>query len=61
MKLKHVALVSTSEKKAEKFYGKLLGLKKWQPKYLPPSLLTKDILRTKTTRITRYKKRINTK
>ena len=38
MKLKHVALVSTSEKKAEKFYGKLLGLKKWQPKYLPPSL-----------------------
>jgi len=38
MILKHVALVSTSEKKAEKFYGKLLGLRKVQPKYLPPSL-----------------------
>jgi len=38
MKLKHVAVVCTSEKNADRFYGQLLGLEKAEPKTIPPSL-----------------------
>ena len=38
MILKHVARVCTSEKKADNFYAKLLGLKKTKPQYVPTSL-----------------------
>jgi catechol 2,3-dioxygenase-like lactoylglutathione lyase family enzyme len=42
MRLKHVALVCTSEEKSDKFYQGLLGLKKSEPKTLP-SALSKSI------------------
>ena len=42
MRLKHVALVCTSEEKSDKFYQDLLGLKKSEPKTLP-SALSKSI------------------
>ena len=38
MILRHVALVSSSEEKADKFYADLLGLKKVEPKRLPSAL-----------------------
>ena len=38
MNVKHVGLVSGSEKNADKFFGKLLGLKKAEPKTLPAAL-----------------------
>ena len=42
MILQHVALVCASEKKSDKFYQDLLGLKKSEPKTLP-SALSKSI------------------
>ena len=38
MQLKHVALVSTSEEKSDKFYVKLLDLKRMNSKELSSSL-----------------------
>jgi catechol 2,3-dioxygenase-like lactoylglutathione lyase family enzyme len=38
MNLRHVALACSSEEKADKFYADLLGLKKAEPKRLPPAL-----------------------
>jgi len=38
MNLRHVALACSSEEKADKFYTDLLGLKKVEPKRLPPAL-----------------------
>ncbi|MDP2915479.1 MAG: VOC family protein [Candidatus Aminicenantes bacterium] len=38
MNVKHVGLVSGSEKNADKFFGELLGLKKAEPKTLPAAL-----------------------
>lgn len=38
MKLQHVALCSSSEEKADKFYKNLLGLSKMTPKILSDSL-----------------------
>jgi catechol 2,3-dioxygenase-like lactoylglutathione lyase family enzyme len=38
MNLRHVALACSSEEKADKFYADLLGLKKEEPKRLPPAL-----------------------
>ena len=38
MNLQHVALTCSSEKNADNFYGKLLGLEKSAPKTLPSSL-----------------------
>ena len=38
MMLRHVALACSSEEKSDKFYRNLLGLKKSEPKTLPPSL-----------------------
>jgi len=38
MILRHVALACSSEKKADKFYADLLGLKKAEPKRLPSAL-----------------------
>jgi catechol 2,3-dioxygenase-like lactoylglutathione lyase family enzyme len=38
MKLRHVGLISSSEKNSDKFFGKLLGLEKLEPKTLPASL-----------------------
>lgn len=42
MRLKHVALVCTSEEKSDKFYQGLLGLEKSEPKTLP-AVLSKSI------------------
>jgi len=38
MKLKHVAVVCTSEENADRFYADLLGLQKAEPKTIPASL-----------------------
>jgi catechol 2,3-dioxygenase-like lactoylglutathione lyase family enzyme len=38
MKLKHVAVVCTSEENADRFYADLLGLEKAAPKTIPASL-----------------------
>lgn len=38
MNIKHVGLVSGSEKNADKFFGELLGLTKAEPKTLPAAL-----------------------
>ena len=38
MKLKHVGLVCASEENADRFYGRLLGLAKSEPKTLPRAL-----------------------
>ena len=38
MMLRHVALTSSSEEKADKFYQGLLGMQKSAPKTIPPSL-----------------------
>ncbi len=38
MYIKHVGLVSGSEKNADKFFGELLGLRKAEPKTLPAAL-----------------------
>lgn len=38
MLLRHAALTCSSEKNSEKFYESLLGLKKSEPKTLPPAL-----------------------
>ena len=38
MNLRHVALTCSSEENADKFYADLLGLKKAEPKRLPPAL-----------------------
>ena len=38
MLLKHVALVCSSEKRADRFYRDLLGLKKSEPRQLPAAL-----------------------
>jgi len=38
MLLRHAALRCSSEKNSEKFYESLLGLKKSEPKTLPPAL-----------------------
>ena len=38
MNLRHVALACSSEENADKFYKDLLGLKKAEPKHLPPAL-----------------------
>jgi catechol 2,3-dioxygenase-like lactoylglutathione lyase family enzyme len=40
MQLKHVALISSSEEKADAFYADLLGLTKSDPKALPRELST---------------------
>lgn len=38
MQLKHIALVSSTEEKADQFYGNLLGLKKINAKTIPSTL-----------------------
>jgi catechol 2,3-dioxygenase-like lactoylglutathione lyase family enzyme len=38
MILRHVALTCSSEEKSDKFYKNLLGLKKSEPKTIPPAL-----------------------
>ncbi len=38
MRLRHVALTCSSEPEADRFYRDLLGLKKTEPKKLPPAL-----------------------
>ena len=38
MILRHVALTCSSEEKSDKFYKDLLGLKKSEPKTIPPTL-----------------------
>lgn len=38
MKLRHVALVCSSEENAHRFFGNVLGLKKSEPKRLPRTL-----------------------
>ena len=38
MLLRHIALTCSSEEKSDKFYKSLLGLKKSEPKTIPPDL-----------------------
>ena len=38
MNLRHVALICSSEENADEFFGNLLGLKKSEPKTIPPAL-----------------------
>lgn len=54
MFLKHVALVCGSEKKSDKFYKDLLGLKKQDPKTLPEELSAQIFNRASQYQIINY-------
>jgi catechol 2,3-dioxygenase-like lactoylglutathione lyase family enzyme len=54
MFLKHVAIVCSSEKKSDKFYEYLLGLKKQDPKILPGALSRQIFNRVSEYKIINY-------